>query len=345
VIQLGKLKATFTLLKYFKTFFSARNSMNKLFKLIYIRLLEGLNLTKFLSTPRTVEEIRNKIGEVKNEEFFQTFISILLDLVAVKIDNKIVLSKEKINKILSYRNDVVVREFEVLYEAGKDIFPEMFKAIIRNIPPRYDWEYTMVVNFSQHSADIYKKGREIVLNFANAKSELKGKTILDLSAGFGYEVEHLIKYFNGNIKIVVAAISEKMLNLAKKYEFDYNGKKISLEEAEQVIDFILIDPNVEKPWPFKDKEFDGVLAYSLIHWIPNQKAFINEVSRVLKTGRQFLGFSIFYEEVPKWADFFIKIQGGNRFLTFKEFDKMCIEAGFEKPRYFGKLAFKTRKIR
>ncbi len=108
---------------------------------------------------------------------------------------------------------------------------------------------------------------------------LKGKRVLDIGAGTGRLVRELK---DRGAEVVAADISEKML--------DVLGKKFP------DIETVVCDM---KNLPFKDEEFDLVIATFVIVHIRDLTPAFDEVYRVLKDGGRFIVSNINQRKAPK----------------------------------------------
>ena len=91
-------------------------------------------------------------------------------------------------------------------------------------------------------------------------------------------------------------ISGRILDLASGkirpsyYRFldvDKNAKIVSVDISDERKPDIKAD--LEKPFPFKDKEFDNVFCFNLLEHIYNYRNVVNESFRVLKNNGRFIG--------------------------------------------------------
>ena len=95
-----------------------------------------------------------------------------------------------------------------------------------------------------------------------ALKKYKSKLILDIGCGLGYITEKISQ----NRKIIGVDLDKKSLKFAQKK----TGGKIMFVVANAL--------NL----PFKSSSFDGVVASQLIEHMPNDKAFVREVNRIIK---------------------------------------------------------------
>jgi ubiquinone/menaquinone biosynthesis C-methylase UbiE len=104
--------------------------------------------------------------------------------------------------------------------------------------------------------------------------KINPKTVLDLGCGTGILEKQLNEEgFKG--KIVAVDKSEKMINIARNYTTNLKN-----------VEFKLFD--LEKDLPFPTNYFDCVVAINVFYLLKNQKKFLLEVKRILKTKGYFI---------------------------------------------------------
>ena len=101
-------------------------------------------------------------------------------------------------------------------------------------------------------------------------SELKNKTILEIGCGSGWGAKIILKYFSPK-KVIAIDLDPRQLALAKK---NVQIREIVVEKADAT------------KLKYKDRSFDAVFDYGIIHHIPSPewKDCVNETYRVLKPG-------------------------------------------------------------
>lgn len=95
----------------------------------------------------------------------------------------------------------------------------------------------------------------------------KSGSILDIGCG---NCRNLLPFYKKNFRCYGVDLSENMIKEAKKYITKKN-MKINLRKAD-----------IAK-LPFKNKTFDYVIAFSVLHHLKNPENGIGEIHRVLKT--------------------------------------------------------------
>jgi len=97
---------------------------------------------------------------------------------------------------------------------------------------------------------------------------LRGKTVLNICCGDGFEAEYLVKL---GAKVTVSDISSEAVKAAKRRCPQVKGV---LADAENL--------------PFKDENFDLVIVRAGLHHLPNPDKGISEMDRVSKQGFIFI---------------------------------------------------------
>jgi ubiquinone/menaquinone biosynthesis C-methylase UbiE len=138
-----------------------------------------------------------------------------------------------------------------------------------------------------------------------------GMTVLDVGCGTGFFSVEMAKMVGNPGKVIAADLQEGMLEKLKDkikgYEIE---KRIKLHKCKE--DKIGISEKV-----------DFVLAFYVVHEVPNQKNFFEEIRSILKPKGKFLIVEPKYFHVSK--------------REFEETIRNLIETGFkpmEKPRVF-----------
>jgi ubiquinone/menaquinone biosynthesis C-methylase UbiE len=113
--------------------------------------------------------------------------------------------------------------------------------------------------------------------------DLSGKTVLCIGCGSGEECDFLAN--NGATKVIGIDISEGLIEEAKKSYPEIEFKIMDMEKLE-----------------FENKSFDFVYSSLAVHYIEDWTKLMNEVSRVLKIGGDFL-FSTMHPVFTGGEDF------------------------------------------
>lgn len=140
--------------------------------------------------------------------------------------------------------------------------------------------------------------RVLINNRMKKTHKLEGK-ILDLASGKIRPSYYRFLKVDKNAKIVSVDISDK-----RKPD---------------------IKANLEKPFPFKDKEFDNVFCFNLLEHIFNYRNVINESFRVLKNNGKLIGTIPFLGSVHNDPDDYFR-------YTKSTLEKVFKEAGFQETK-------------
>lgn len=166
-------------------------------------------------------------------------------------------------------------------------------------------------------------------------NELKGKTVLEIGCGSGFGAEIVLKYFSPQ-KIIATDLDPRMVVIAKK---NIKSKKIIVEQADAT------------RLGYKNKSFDAVFGYGMIHHIPapEWKDCLNEIYRVLKPGGMLFLRDLSAESFKTLRGRVIKlftIHPYNKMYRKEEFVNYLVSIGFktlkraQEPRFFTIVAKK-----
>jgi len=98
------------------------------------------------------------------------------------------------------------------------------------------------------------------------------KVVLEIGCGNGVGAKLIKKYFSP-LKIYAIDLDQRMIDIAKSNNAD-DSTIFELGDATKL--------------RFKDKEFDAVFDFGVIHHIPNWEDCISELKRVLKIGGELI---------------------------------------------------------
>lgn len=143
--------------------------------------------------------------------------------------------------------------------------PETIKILFNNLAKRYDF-FNRVISLGMQTR-VKKKSLKL-LNIED------GSNVLDICTGTG-DLVFFINKINPNLNITGIDFSEKMLEIARNKQKDYqNNMKFFLADGREL--------------PFEDNTFDIVTIGFGLRNIENYERVISEIHRVLKPKGQIL---------------------------------------------------------
>ncbi len=143
--------------------------------------------------------------------------------------------------------------------------PETIKILFNNLAKRYDF-FNRVISLGMQTR-VKKKSLKL-LNIED------GSNVLDICTGTG-DLAFFINKINPNLNITGIDFSEKMLEIARAKQKDYqNNMKFFLADGREL--------------PFEDDTFDIVTIGFGLRNIENYERVISEIHRVLKPKGQIL---------------------------------------------------------
>lgn len=117
-------------------------------------------------------------------------------------------------------------------------------------------------------------------------------TVLEIGCGQGVGTRLINKLFKPK-KIVAMDLDEKMVARAKKKTANMKNIDLSVGNAASL--------------QFKDKSFDAVFDFGIIHHIPNWQDCVSEIHRVLKPGGELVMEDLSHETFHNtWLGRFLK---------------------------------------
>jgi ubiquinone/menaquinone biosynthesis C-methylase UbiE len=105
---------------------------------------------------------------------------------------------------------------------------------------------------------------------------VEGNTVLDIGPGMGYFSIPIAKMVGEKGKVIAADVQPEMLRALRK-----RGKKAGVEK--QIIPHLCKADSLGL-----DMQFDFILAFWMVHEVPNHLAFFEEIKLLLKPSGKFL---------------------------------------------------------
>ena len=147
---------------------------------------------------------------------------------------------------------------------------------------------------------------EIMPRIEEAAKTLKGKHLLEVGCGMGFDS---IEFLKRNIRVTATDLTEAAVEITKR-NFEVNGLKAEGVKVENVLEL-----------SFPDNSFDAVWACGVLHHNANIERALSEIHRVLKTGGKAI-ISHFYRR-PSWMYYISKLGRVN--IEFEEEDPPVTE--------------------
>lgn len=208
--------------------------------------------------------------------------------------------------------------------------PETIKILFNNLAKRYDF-FNRVISLGMQTR-VKKKSLKL-LNIED------GRNVLDICTGTG-DLAFFINKINPNLNITGIDFSEKMLEIARNKQKDYqNNMKFFLADGREL--------------PFEDNTFDIVTIGFGLRNIENYERVISEIHRVLKPKGQILNLdfscdksfansvfdlltSLFTSFTSKKSSFKYLIESKKEFLSSTDLINLFRRKGFIflKRKYF-----------
>ena len=208
--------------------------------------------------------------------------------------------------------------------------PETIKILFNNLAKRYDF-FNRVISLGMQTR-VKKKSLKL-LNIED------GSNVLDICTGTG-DLAFFINKINPNLNITGIDFSEKMLEIARAKQKDYqNNMKFFLADGREL--------------PFEDDTFDIVTIGFGLRNIENYERVISEIHRVLKPKGQILNLdfscdksfansvfdlltSLFTSFTSKKSSFKYLIESKKEFLSSTDLINLFRRKGFIflKRKYF-----------
>lgn len=208
--------------------------------------------------------------------------------------------------------------------------PETIKNLFNNLAKRYDF-FNRVISLGMQTR-VKKKSLKL-LNIED------GSNVLDICTGTG-DLAFFINKINPNLNITGIDFSEKMLEIARAKQKDYqNNMKFFLADGREL--------------PFEDNTFDIVTIGFGLRNIENYERVISEIHRVLKPKGQILNLdfscdksfansvfdlltSLFTSFTSKKSSFKYLIESKKEFLSSTDLINLFRRKGFIflKRKYF-----------
>ena len=158
---------------------------------------------------------------------------------------------------------------------------------------RFEQEGPAVLSFDRSlNRGIYTALRRAAFAYIDLR-ELRGKRLLDVACGSGYETGDIWAWLDGDVQITAVDPVPGLLELAEKHFAEAaakygDGEAMLLTGANRPTFHLMSACDLD----FPDESFDVIFHSLLLHWTPDPARAVREVARVLKPGGMVLGTQI-----------------------------------------------------
>ncbi|MEM1658391.1 MAG: class I SAM-dependent methyltransferase [Candidatus Jordarchaeales archaeon] len=327
----GKVKVSLKILRRLRKLIGVSRITNMHFALALSISLEKLGVIDFLREPRSVDDVASFIGNVKRVDLLRKLMSVLEDEgVLERVDEryKVDMARLEVLKEMRVKNQYF-RDFEPLTSGFERVMYEVMLDVLRGKEFDFVSPEVATVFYFQNASPLYAFGREMLLELGGGK-KLKGSRILDLGCGFGAEPITILNYLDFDCHLICADFFPNVVDECMHTMVKVNGQNKPLKELENV-EFVILDPSMEKNFPIPDEHVDAVFCFALLHWSKHPDKILKECARVLKKGGKLMVVTQLKKDGSRVtaADVALKLMGGNKYYTRGEMEKFLLEAGFK----------------
>jgi ubiquinone/menaquinone biosynthesis C-methylase UbiE len=209
--------------------------------------------------------------------------------------------------------------------------PERMRQNPVDFVQRFKQEEPAVLSFDRSlNRGIYTALRRAAFAYVNAR-ELRGKRLLEVACGSGYETGDIWAWLKGDVQITAVDPVAGLLELAPQHfhetvEKVWPGGRASLSDANhpsfQLMNAVDLD--------FPDESFDAVFHSTLLHWTPDPERAISEMGRVLKPGGLVFGTQVTKPHPSPYIDLIVQVhENVYGFFWEQEFRRWYEQAGIQ----------------
>jgi ubiquinone/menaquinone biosynthesis C-methylase UbiE len=137
-------------------------------------------------------------------------------------------------------------------------------------------------------------------------SQLRGKSLLDIGCGSGWETADIWLKFGGDIKITGIDPVPSMIAEARETFVDHLNKLDESHPAVTDQNRPVFEEASATRLPFSDEEFDAAYWQFILHWTADPRKAIAEAVRVLKPGGWIFGVQPFKPEANPYFNLVIR---------------------------------------
>jgi len=335
ISTIGKIKGSLTALRNVGTL-----RVSRLFRSVHALALsiglDKIGVLDFLEEPRTLDEVASFIGDVKNLDLLRELMDALTnESVLTMQDGCYKVSRDKIDELQAMRqSNMMFRSLEALISGFEKVLHEVMVDVLRGAKFDFISPEVATLFYIQNTSEVYNIAREVLLELGGGKSRLKGRCIFDVGCGFGVEPSIILKFLDFNCHLICADFFPNVIDECMHATINMNGQTKSFKELEN-IEFAVLDPSLEKPFPIPDNYVDATFCFQVIHWSRHPQELLNEIARTLKNnGILMLATYMKKKEKVTATDVLIKMMGGNRFYSEEEMKLLFEKSGLKKHSFF-----------
>jgi ubiquinone/menaquinone biosynthesis C-methylase UbiE len=194
---------------------------------------------------------------------------------------------------------------------------------------RFEQEGPAVLSFDRSlNRKIYFALRQAAFAYVNP-NELRGKRLLDVACGSGYETGDIWNWLDGDVQITAVDPVSGLLELAEQHFAEAVREKkgsraLPLTDANRPAFHLMNACDLE----FPDESFDVIFHSTLLHWTPDPELAIQEMARVLKPGGLVFGTQVTKPHPSPYIDLIVQVhENVYGFFWEEEFRRWYERAG------------------
>jgi ubiquinone/menaquinone biosynthesis C-methylase UbiE len=217
---------------------------------------------------------------------------------------------------------------------------------------RFEQEGPAVFSFDRSlNEKIFAALRKAAFAYVDPK-KLRGKRLLDVACGSGYETADIWLRLKGEVEIAAVDPVPGLLNLAEGHfeeavanAGEHTGRQrgiAPLSEANRPTFHLMSAGDLD----FPDESFDAVFHSTLLHWTPDPERAIQEMGRVLKPGGLVFGTQVTKPLTSPYIGLIVQVhESVYGFFWTEEFKRWYEQAGVTLSIATPAGVFKGRKRR
>jgi ubiquinone/menaquinone biosynthesis C-methylase UbiE len=210
---------------------------------------------------------------------------------------------------------------------------------------RFEVEEPAILSFDRSlNRRIYAALRRAAFAYVDPGA-LRGKRVLDVACGSGYETGDIWAWLKGDVQITAVDPVPGLLELAEKHfaevvSVSRAGVATPLTDANRPVFQLMNAVDLQ----FPDESFDAVFHSTLLHWTPDPERAIWEMGRVLRPGGLVFGTQVTKPHPSPYIDLLVQVhENVYGFFWEQEFVRWYERAGVELSVITPAGVFKGRK--